>query len=64
MYYINLGSPVLAVTGDHTGLLVIGYETNSVTYYDPVSGQNVKLPMKEAEALFSRYNNAFLSYLR
>ncbi|RZS94444.1 hypothetical protein [Cuneatibacter caecimuris] len=64
LYYINLGSPVLAVTGDHTGLLVIGYETNSVTYYDPVSGQNVKLPMKEAEALFSRYNNAFLSYLR
>ena len=64
LYYINLGTPVLAVTGDSSAVLVIGYETNSLTYYDPVTAQNVKLSMDEAEEFFAGSGNAFLTYIK
>ncbi len=63
LYYLNLGSPVLAVTGDQAGLVLYGYETNTVTIYDPANGASQTISTKEADALFAGSGNRFVSYL-
>lgn len=63
LYYVNLDSPVIIVTGDHSALLITGYTADSVTIYDPLQNQYTKLSMAEAEAAFTSYGNNFVSYV-
>ena len=69
LYFLNLGHPVLAVTGDDSAVLIIGYDSTNVTIYDPgrvVSGQEESQPeytisQTEAAALFEGGDNQFVS---
>ena len=62
LYYINTGSPVLAVTGEQTAVLLVGYDTGHIMLYDPVQGQYT-MTIEEAEAFFAERGSWFMTYL-
>lgn len=59
LYYLNLKQPVLAVTGDSTGYVIVGYTSNTVTLYDPATAQRMEWNMGEAETFFAERGNRF-----
>ncbi|QFJ55049.1 hypothetical protein [Pseudobutyrivibrio xylanivorans] len=63
LYYVSLGSPVYAYTGDDTALLIIGYDSSSITCFDPETSTNKKLSLSEASEYFGSFGNVFVSYL-
>lgn len=62
LYYINGGSPVLAVTGDNTAVLLTGYDTNHVVIYDGVQ-ERYTMTMEEAQNYFAEHGSRFISCL-
>ncbi len=62
LYYINLGSPVLAVTGENTAVLLVGYDTNHVVVYDGVQDR-YPMTIQDAETYFAERGSRFFSYL-
>ncbi len=62
LYYINGGSPVLAITGDNTAVLLVGYDTNHVVVYDGIQDRYT-MTMEEAETYFAQRGSRFISYL-
>lgn len=62
LYYINQGNPVMAVTGGNSAVLIIGYDSNNATIYDPATGQTVKMSMDQANETFASMGNIFYSY--
>ena len=64
LYYVNLGNPVYAYTGEDTAVLIIGYDSTSIIYFDPIKGANAKMSMTEATDYFASFGNVFVSYLQ
>ncbi|MBQ7148866.1 MAG: hypothetical protein IJR96_08960 [Pseudobutyrivibrio sp.] len=64
LYYVNLGNPVYAYTGDDTAVLLVGYDSNTVIYFDPETDSNKKMSMTEATDYFASFGNVYVSYLR
>lgn len=63
LYYVNIGTPVFALTGPDTAVLITGYDSANVTIYDPASGSS-KISIEEANALFSNAGNIYAGYIR
>lgn len=63
LYYVSCGSPVFAMTGSSDAVLVIGYDANTVTVFDPALGSPAKKPTAELEELFANAGNVFFTYL-
>lgn len=61
LYYVNRDIPVLAITGDKA-YLVIGFNQLAVVVLDPEKGW-YKIGMNEAEEMFSKYGNRFITYV-
>lgn len=64
LYYVSLGNPVFAMKNDMEAVLLTGYDTNSITYFDASQNQDKKVSLEEAAALFDSAGNAFLGYLK
>ena len=63
LYYVNLGTPVYAYTGDDTAVLIVGYDASSITYFDPMNSTYSKMGLTEATTYFESFGNVFVSYL-
>lgn len=63
LYYVSLGNPVYAYTGEDTALLLIGYDASTLIYFDPETSENKKMSMTEATDYFASFGNVFVSYL-
>lgn len=63
VFYVSKGSPVLAMTSSKNAVLVIGYSLNNIYYFDPSSGKTKTVGFKDAEKMFYRGGNKFLTYL-
>lgn len=63
LFYISIGNPVLAMTGDDSAVLVTGYSPSLVYYFDPVSGNTQSMSYEEADRLFERAGNIFFTYM-
>lgn len=63
LYYVSCGSPVFAMTGSSDAVLVIGYDANTVTIFDPALGSVLKKPTAELDELFTNAGNVFFTYL-
>ena len=59
LYYLNQGQPVLAVTGDSTGVVIVGYTTTAVRIYDPATASVSEWNMEAAEDYFAETGNRF-----
>lgn len=64
LYYVSIGNPVYARTGEDTAVLLTGYDAASVIMYDPVKGGNTKMSLSDADEYFTSFGNTFVSYLK
>lgn len=63
LYYIHMGHPVLAQTGDYSAVLIIGYETKGITVYNPYNGETTQMTMEDAESYFDGLGSRFFGCL-
>ena len=63
-YYLGRDIPVLALTGDMGGVLLIGYNSNEFVWMNPEKGTIYKLSKEETSRYFTGKNNMFITYYR
>lgn len=63
IFYVSCQKPVFAMTDADSAVLVCGYTAESVSCYDPDSGQTRSMSMEEADQVFSAAGNVFFTYL-
>lgn len=63
LYYVSCGSPVFAMTGSQDAVLIIGYDANTISIFDPALGTTYRKGMTEADEIFQNAGNIFFSYL-
>ena len=63
LYYVNIGNPVYAYTGDDTAVLIVGYDAANIIYFDPMTNTNSKMGISDAAEYFETYGNVFVSYI-
>lgn len=61
-YYVNNGTPVFALTSQDTAVLLTGYTSSLVYYYDPATHTTQKMATQYANNIFSQAGNVFLAY--
>lgn len=64
LYYISQGAPVIAMTGNDSAVLIVGYDRNNVFIYNPSNGQTTTQSITDAEAAFSQNGDVFLTYMK
>ena len=64
LYYLDQGTPVLARTGADQAILLTGYSSNNVHYYNPATGQTKSVSYDEITRLFEGGNNYFIAYVK
>ncbi len=63
IYYVGEGSPVFAMTSADTAVLVTGYTTGRIYYYDPVASATYSKSYSDADKWFKKAGNIFFTYL-
>lgn len=63
LYYISMGSPVLALNGEGKPVILTAYNEYTVTCYDPATGKYATQPRSKASAGFKESGNTFISYV-
>ncbi len=64
LYYIDQGNPVLAKTGENDAILLTGYSSTRIYYYDPDTGKNMNAEYEDLEEMFFNGGNYFIVYLK
>lgn len=64
LYFVSSDKYVIGMTGDSTAVVISGYDTKTVTVYNPETGKRETLQRKQAEQLFQNAGNRFVSYVR
>ena len=64
LYYIDQGNPVLAKTGENDAILLTGYSSSRIYYYEPNTGKNKNAEYEEIEEMFYNGGNYFIVYLK
>lgn len=63
IYYVSEGSPVFAMTGMDQAVLVTGYNTSVIYYYDPSENTTKSISYDLADEWFSEAGNVYFTYL-
>lgn len=63
LYYVNRGTPVFAMTGSNSAVLIIGYDANNITVFNPENQMTSKIGLGDANELFTNAGNVFFAYL-
>ena len=63
LYYVGKRSPVYAGLDSDRALLIIGYDMYNIIVYDADTGENKKIGLNDATALFEEAGNEFLTYM-
>ncbi len=64
LYFVFRGSPVFAMKNSTEAVVITGYNASSITVYEPSNGRYRTYSLREAEEMFSRVGNIFLSYVK
>ncbi len=64
LYFIDQGTPVLARTGGNQAILLTGYSSNKINYYDPVTKKTKGADYEEMEDIFQEGGNYFIAYVK
>ncbi len=62
LYYISEGSPVLAITGNKSSVLIVGYSQTDVYVYEPDSNAVNRYKLAEYSDKLAKHGNTFISY--
>lgn len=63
LFYVSKGSPVFAMTGTDSAVLVTGYTSGSIYYYDPQTHSTKSKSYKDADDWFKKAGYIFFTYL-
>lgn len=64
LYYISENSPVFAMTGTDNAVLLTGYTSKVVYYYDMAKQSTESMDLEKASDLFAHSGNIFITYLK
>lgn len=62
LFFVFRGAPVYAMKNSTEAVVITGYSASNVTVYEPSTGKYKVYALREAEELFERAGNIFLSY--
>ena len=62
LYFVNEGHPVLAITGNREGLVIHGYDTDNVYFFNPYTGETEPMLLNDAAVYFEGINRFFITY--
>ena len=63
LFYVSKGSPVFAMTGADSAVLITGYSANRLYYYDPATSSTQSKGFDEADEWFAKGGKVFFTYL-
>ncbi|MEY8391189.1 hypothetical protein D3Z36_04455 [Lachnospiraceae bacterium] len=63
LYYVSLGTPVLAMAGQEA-VLIVGYDEHNTILYRPVENEVRKMGLQDSDAFFASTGNIFLGYIK
>lgn len=64
MYFVDQGTPVFAYVGPNEAVLVVGYSSTLVHYYNPQLNAIQSVEISAADDLFKQGGNHFVVYLK
>lgn len=64
LYYIDQGNPVLAMTGENDAILLTGYSSSRIYYYDTAKAKTLNATYEDVEEMFYNGGNYFIVYLK
>ena len=64
LYFVSSNKYVIAMTGKDKAVVICGYDTKTVSYYDPESGKSETKGRQEMESIFKEAGNKYVSYIR
>ena len=64
LYYIDQGNPVLVRTGVDKAILLIGYSSNYIAYYDANSRLSKTCTYEEMASIMEAGDNYFIAYIK
>ncbi len=64
LYYVSLGNPVYAYSGEDSALLIVGYDAANIIVYNPDNMSTSKMGMQDATDYFAGLGNVFVSYIK
>lgn len=64
LYFVSMGSPVIAMKDSNHAVIITAYTTNTVTVYDPDSGQAQTMYHNSADEMFGAAGNIFISCMK
>lgn len=62
-YLIDKGTPVIALTGNDSAIVLVGYDAQTVTYIDPSDGGIRSKNFSAVDAMMGGIGNTFLGYV-
>lgn len=63
LFYVSQGSPVFAMTGSKSAVLVTGYSQTNIYYFDPADHATKSMSIDAADERFTKAGNLFFTYL-
>lgn len=64
LYFVSSNRYVIAMTGKSTAVVICGYDTKTVSLFNPANGKKETRSRTEMEKIFEDAGNNFVSYLR
>ena len=64
LYYMDQGTLVIARTGVEKAVLLTGYTSNLISYYDPMSKQYKSMSYEDMERVLEAGDNYFIAYVK
>ncbi len=64
LYFVSSNRYVIGMTGNSTAVVISGYDTKTVTIYNPAKGKQETLSRSQMEQIFEQGQNRFVSYLK
>lgn len=64
LYIIGKGTPVVAMTDSANAVLLVGYDTSSVTYIDPADGGAHITTPEEMDSMVAGSGHTFIGYVK
>lgn len=64
LYYVSRGYPVMAMTGQGSAVIIMGYDSKNTILYDPGEDSVYKLGMNDSKSMFEKAGNRFITYIK
>ena len=64
LYYVSQQTPVIAMDDNGKAVLIVGYDSSSVTVFYPLSDQTKKISLEKGAEIFASGGSLFIGYIK